>query len=356
MRRIASWAITLGLAVMFATHATSAPKQRAKTAVKPAIKAPASVTIDASHKSILGLAYTPSGEYLTHVGADNYVTFRLANKEYKRAVAVEHDKATDVYFVPAIAWAPDGKYLATGGEEGAILWKLTATNEKEMLLEVPFELHLRTTAVAFSPDSTRLLTSHNKGGIACWNVETGEKRWDAEGGSDMVDSLAFSPDGKLIANTAGRRTLLRNAETGGEVREVGKQATSGCCLAFTPDGKRLLVGDSAGGVTVWTLGEKPKARVLRSRSASGRDTIIDLAIGSNGQEVVTVDHAGEAVVWNLASGKGRRLMKAETALQAVAIRNDGTVAIGDEQGRLTIFPKYFQVPDRPKADPRQANG
>src|ERR1700676_4668339 len=54
-------------------------------------------------------------------------------------------------------------------------------------------------ALAFSPDGKQLATASWDGTAIIWDVETGEKLWTLRGSWGVVSSPAFSPDGKQLA-------------------------------------------------------------------------------------------------------------------------------------------------------------
>ena len=57
--------------------------------------------------------------------------------------------------------------------------------------------------------------------IRLWNVETGTQIQVLTGHTDWVSSVAFSPDGKLLASGSGDQTIrLWNVETGTQIQEL----------------------------------------------------------------------------------------------------------------------------------------
>ena len=72
-------------------------------------------------------------------------------------------------------------------------------------------------AVAFSPDSTRVLTSSNEGTARLWDVATGKTVATLAGHTDRVTAVAFSPDGTRVLtgsddNTARLWRVFRSSQ------------------------------------------------------------------------------------------------------------------------------------------------
>ena len=76
--------------------------------------------------------------------------------------------------------------------------------------------------------------------VVLWDAETGAKiRGPLEGPTEYLQSMAFSPDGKIVASGSDDTTIcIWNLETGG--------LTTDPLLAFSPDGKRVVSGSADG--------------------------------------------------------------------------------------------------------------
>jgi WD40 repeat protein/serine/threonine protein kinase len=224
-----------------------------------------------------------------------------------------------------VAFSPDGKLLASGGDEAAVL--LDAATGKELRrLKVGV-----VRAVAFSKDSNTLATGNNSGTIKLWDVNTGEERLSIKtpanpGGNSTVSSLAFSADGKSLASTGSNDVRVWDVGTGKELRNLNGEsypqghASPFPSVAFGPDG-RLHLGEtfSRDGKMIASVGN---GRVSLRDSATGQEKIklrghrgdvTTMAISPDGKTLATAGNDGTVMIWDVATGKELQALKGHSA-------------------------------------------
>jgi WD40 repeat protein len=139
------------------------------------------------------------------------------------------------------------------------------------------------------------------------DLATGKKRWGTDLGPENVpapDPVAFSPDGKILAERLGKSILLRNSATGVLLRELKcerewhewyKQANA---LAFTPDSKQLVAADLHNNIYVWDVATGKELQKLTGH----RGRIFSVSVSSDGRMFATASEDSTVLIWRLDGG------------------------------------------------------
>lgn len=145
--------------------------------------------------------------------------------------------------ISAIAWSPDGTRLATGNAGGQVHLYDLVTGEKQMLKSYRHGI----TRVAWHPDtgSERLFVAQMMGALDLWNIRLNEREnpFPIQTQS-QAGVIAISPDGNLAAATGKSNTVdIYSTQTGIRVAELefGASGLAPNELAFGAPGGRLLL-------------------------------------------------------------------------------------------------------------------
>jgi WD40 repeat protein len=99
----------------------------------------------------------------------------------------------DVFY--SVAFSPDGKTFVTGGTPNVILWDPELLTRRSVLKSGRTE-NIR--SLAYSPDGKLLAAGFDDGVVKIWNMGTGKEHLTFTPPC-ALHSLSFSPDGCLLA-------------------------------------------------------------------------------------------------------------------------------------------------------------
>jgi WD40 repeat protein/tRNA A-37 threonylcarbamoyl transferase component Bud32 len=282
--------------------------------------------------------------------------------------------------VGRVALSPDGKWAASGGEDGLIwIWDTRTMDPK-----FPLPGHTKAVlSLAFSANSSQLLSGGADGMVRLWDVKTGRQLHPFKGHNDPITCVAISADGKRALSGAGGpfdfsvRLWDLTAKGTRAFRSFTGHKGGVSAVAFTPEGYPVS-GGKDGSIRIWNtktgnlLRERPLSinakTVVRAISPNGRRAlkndfdhatvqlfnvetgkpasqpfafgrpIVFSALGGDSQRCLVVTDRQTVLLWDMENGKELRRFENPGPVSCGAISRDGNqVLTGGVDGTVRLW-------------------
>lgn len=302
--------------------------------------------------AVEAVEYSPDGRYILTGSRDGYARlFAAADGSFLREGL--HPVTPCVVMDPqpcyiyGVAWSPDSTHFATAGRDGrVVVWKAATAS-----LELELSAQLGSVAsVAFSPNGQLLVSGHARGYTVIWDAKAGQRLVTVErfslrdlsqmalterarlntldAQSDVVEAVAFSPDGKHLLTASADGTAyvwdMTNPAEPVFVDELYGHVGGIYVAAYDPSGRYILTGSTDKTIKVW--------------DATTFDNRLTLLGHNDRVYAVAMDITGTRLVSGGADGLLRLYAMNATELVSLA-RQRVTRTLTDRECR-----KYLQTP------------
>ena len=287
--------------------------------------------------------YTPSGEFLI-VNSDDFSIRRISADEV--LTIADGTKADVITTTESLTYrtaiSPDSKWVAAVERDTEDVAKnrgTLASIDGSTVFHLPHGGDI--SDIAFTHDSAYVATAGTDGLVAFWDVQTGERKFDLDNGSE-AQSLAISPASSLAVVGLHDKIVIWDWSTRTQIQEVPYPGDTPV-VAFSPDGSMIAAGSPEGTATIlkyngtsyapaedliWLnglprrLAFSPDSKFLAIAGSSGFAYLIDT---TSSREMARIYHSKNVVTSVSFSKDGTELIT--TSLKVVRIWDINSISL-----------------------------
>ena len=191
-------------------------------------------------------------------------------------------------------------------------------------------------SVAFSPNGQTLASGSQDRTIRLWNPNNGNLKRTLTGHRDAVNSVAFSPDGRTLASGSWDGTIrLWNPNNGNLKRTLTGHTNGISSVAFSPDGQTLASASGDQTIRLWNPNNGKHIRTL-----TGHTNIVDsVAFSPDGRTLASGSRDQTIRLWNPNNGNLKRTLIGHTGdITRIVFSPDGrTLASGSRDDTVRLW-------------------
>jgi WD40 repeat protein len=183
-------------------------------------------------KPIQSIAFNFNSEEIATVSSNGPQIWRMSNHTLLKSLG-------DQWGSPIVSWSPNGQLLATQGPSFVIrIWQVSKGQQLYLLSGHEAAIN----SIIWSPDGNMLISGSDDHTVRVWDVPSKTLRYILKGHKDQVSSVAISSDGKTVASGSIDHSIQLWSLHDGQLLKYILTDYIVSTIAFSPDGQLLAAG------------------------------------------------------------------------------------------------------------------
>lgn len=298
-----------------------------------------------ANTQLLTLAISPDGKTLATAGENgSIILFDVKTGKLIKRLQ-KHTKN-----IQALVFHSDF-LISAGDDQQIIFWSLSTAKPKK-IWKAPAEVN----ALAISPNGDILASGGEDNNITLWNINTGQILTSLKGHKQAISTngLAFASNGYVLGSTSNDHTArLWNVTPDIQITDQNVSLLGHTDIlqgiTFSPNGEKVATSSADGSVRLWDVKTGKALRVLIGHT----NTVFGVRFLANGTDLITASQDRTLRLWDIESGITKRILQGHTAGVTDVIAKSGQIFSASHDGKLmrwnaTIADQYIlNLPTEP---------
>ena len=225
----------------------------------------------------------------------------------------------------AVVFSHDGQYLAVTSDIG--IWLYNAITYQELAL---FPSSRGVDSIAFSPDGTLLASGERDNAVKLWDVTTRQNIATFRH-NPVVKSVIFSLDGKAVAFGSGDRSIkLWEISSEQIITTFDGHIKTPNSVVFSPDGTLLASGGEDGMVKLWDVATAQNIATFEHKSK-----VNTVVFSPDGKTLASGSYDATLKLWDIVTGIELLTIQERRSINAIAFSPDGKTLAWDSTNIVT---------------------
>ncbi len=307
-----------------------------------------------ANTQLLTLAISPDGKTLATAGENGtIVLFDVQTGKLIKRLQ-KHTKN-----IQALVF--HSNFLISAGDDQQIIFWSLATAKPKMILKAPAEVN----ALAISPNGDILASGGEDNNITLWNINTGQILTSLKGHKQAISTngLAFASNGYILGSTSSDHTArLWNVTPDTQITDQNVSLLGHTDIlqgiTFSPDGNKVATSSADGSVRLWDVKTGKALRVLIGH----KNTVFGVRFLANGTDLITASQDRTLRLWDIESGITKRVLQGHTGGVTDVIAKSGQIFSASHDGKImrwnaTVTDQYIlNLPTEPASAAISPNG
>ncbi|KAK7703435.1 general transcription repressor [Diaporthe eres] len=270
--------------------------------------------------------------------------YDVISGEKKCVLQVEYSRNGGMC-VKAVSFSPDGKYLATGGEDLLVrVWDIASCTIKKIFSGHEGGVY----GLEFSRDGLTIVSNSSDRTVRLWDIETSSHIFTLRHEVDLI-AVAISPDCQLVA--AGTwdncvRVWNMQGDPLGRFEGSNGHKNGVYSVAFSPNSKQLVSGSLDNTIKIWELNSSGHGKVSQApeggrclKTFEGhKDFILSVAMDPDARWILSSSKDRTVQFWDPRTGQPQLMLKAhKNSVIRLSASPTGTyfaTGSGDKRARI----------------------